>query len=133
MESSFNLLSVEARSIVNNEMSQHGNNSRNAYSSVMAQRIERGWEATSSEGAALRDAENYLTNYTYAESWLKLLKPLCWLTFGTAATPVWQAKRFFENLSGVNLHSQPSYSALIAGYQGANEAITGCYSEKRRG
>ena len=90
----------------------------------MADRAARDWEALTPQGNALRDAENYLTAYSFvqngANQWHGSLG-----AFGANAfmTPGWQALRYAQNSLGYEQQSPASVDALIAGYAGAYDAF----------
>ena len=99
-------------------------NSQAAEDQAMADRAARDWEALTPQGNALRDAENYLTAYSFvqngANQWYGSLG-----AFGANAfmTHGWQALRYAQNSLGYEQQSPASVDALIAGYAGAYDAF----------
>ena len=100
-------------------------NSQLAEDRAMADRAARDWEALTPQGNALRDAENYLTAYSFvqngANNWYGQFGAFS--ANALIMTPGWQALRIVQNTFGYEQQSPASVDALIAGYAGAFDAI----------
>lgn len=108
-------------------LQRNGGDHRAAHGEAMQARVDRNWAATDDQGARLRNAENYLTSYTYvsdgATKWHG--KTGMAFVFGMVLVPGWQAVRLAENMAGASTHSPASLDAMHAGWYGVDDALRG--------
>ncbi len=120
----YGLLSSAAQAIVDDARCRYSD-TLGAHGTVMEERIKIGWESLTPRGQALRDAENYLTNYHYtSDGYVVVVNAI---VMGVVASPTWQVVRWGQNMVGKNEHSPASWSAMKAGSEGAWDALVDSY------